>query len=90
MDKFPLEKILEISKEDYLENVGKELRDYELAGVHVAGKVASFITTGFSMEVPLDAEVVVDYHIDYYEPGGANAYGLALIPRKKNNPKKKG
>jgi hypothetical protein len=97
MGDFPLEKILELSLDQYLRYAGKELSEYELKAVHVEGKVAGHITTCFRSEVPEDAEIVVGFHIDYYQIGGAvhqsgytedgaaNAHGLALIPKVYDN-----
>jgi len=86
--KFPLEKILKnVKLETYLESVGKEVSDYDLWGVVGEGITIGQITNGFAYKVPSNAEVVVEYHIEYYGEKNsqvmtqANAYGLALIPK---------
>ncbi len=84
---YPLEQILELDIEKYLENKGKELGDYIIKGVTVECVVPSSINRRFQMEVPTEAEVVVNYHRELYGnhdskvPSGANAYGMALIPK---------
>lgn len=84
---FPLEKILEVDIDKYLESVGKELKDYNIRGVIVDSVIPGSINRIFQEEVPSNAEVVVNYHRELYgSPGnsvltGANAYGTALIPK---------
>ena len=86
---FPLEKILTISVRDYVENVGKKLKDYELRGVHSYSSNMPSVSRDFAEETPLEAEVVVEYRFTSATSGDSgkmdamtHATGTALIPKK--------
>ena len=95
-NKFPLERILNVTATEYCSNAGKELRNYELRGVHVDDDLpyGDRLISRFQEKVPPDAEVVVSfsYALSGGMAGGAmlgfskflNQYasGTALIPKK--------
>lgn len=67
---FPLDKILTISANEYCENKGKKLTDYELKGIHhmwdyvykeLSETIPDKAVEGFAKVVPSDAEIVVKY-----------------------------
>jgi hypothetical protein len=84
---FPLEKILTISAAEYCAIAGKDISEYTPVGVHVTGV---HVYTGckpadeLSMEVPVEAEVVVGYqsriYLGPFVEGdiGVNAKGYAF------------
>ena len=81
---FPREKVLPVTFSEYCASVGRELKDYELVGVH--GNTVSDHWQYFFDNVPEGTEVVVNYcekenHIQSTKP--TPAYGLALIPRNR-------
>jgi len=89
MPNFPLEKILEIPFSRYFKIKGKTIEDYEfipLACVDIESIRPKEI---FSKIIPKEAEVVGGYPLHFYtSPRNADnltidAYGTALIPRKK-------
>ncbi len=71
-DTFPLEKILNVTATEYCSNAGKELKDYELRGVHVDDDLPcrARLISRFQEKVPFDAEVVVSF--SYAIAGGAS------------------
>ena len=85
----PLEKILTVSASEYCQSVGKELKEYELKGVHLETGKEVLFQKEFAQIVPSDAEVVVGYQMGIEAAGGLLARytalygsGTALIPRK--------
>jgi len=91
-DEFPLEKILEVSKDDYLESVGKTNKDYDFVGVRVEGALPDNLTKNFQTYggIPSNAEVIVDYKVHFIPADSikrptANAYGTALVPKQKSS-----
>ena len=86
---FPLEKILNVSATEYCASVGKELKDYELRGVHLESGKSDFFTKIFAEIVPRGAEVVVNYAMSVSTSQslfrGYTSFqgtGTALIPKR--------
>mgnify|MGYP001590781838 CR=1 FL=1 len=75
--KFPLEKILTITPSEFCSSKGKELKDYEMRGVHVDDDLeyAAPLISRFQEKVPSNAEVVVSFQ---YAVCGAKAGGALL------------
>ncbi|MFA5953281.1 MAG: hypothetical protein WC812_01685 [Candidatus Pacearchaeota archaeon] len=71
-DNFPLERILNVSATEYCLNAGKELKDYDLIGVHVDDDLpcGARLISRFQERVPSNAEVVVSF--SYAIAGGAS------------------
>ena len=93
MTYYPLEKILKIFLETYLESQGRRLIDYNFVGIMYEGSTPDRVSIDFANceEIPPETEVIVDYEIilwDYYHnknnPAAkivrANAYSTALVP----------
>jgi len=81
-------KILTISAKEWSEISGKNLRDYDIEGVHCEGIMMS-IGEKFSKRVPNEAEIVVGYQYAAATEGASGGFsasvyatGTALIPRK--------
>ena len=92
-DEFSLSDLLEIDFRVYLKSKGKTEANYDFVGVRVEGIFPRNLTDVFSREIPLDAEVVVNYRPIFYEEESsdgkrtiANAYGTALVPKKHTSP----
>ena len=81
MEEFPLEKILTCSARDYVESVGKSLRDYEMVGVQ-GDLLLGGTRDNFLNRIPNDAEVVTDYRLAVDDITILYS-GTALIPKKK-------
>lgn len=92
---FPLEKILTVSASDYLTTSPNAPSSYDLIGVHFEDHISSHVDDPekdntikgmFALEVPEDAEIVVDYHSGtlVYDSRTKSIYGsasgTALIP----------
>jgi len=82
-DSFPLEKILNVSATEYCASVGRELRDYELKGVHYECGKTDFFAENFAKVVPEEAEVVVNYRVtmavSQYEGDDGENYGYTAF-----------
>lgn len=89
---FPLERILTMSASDYAKSENNDLSTYKAVGVHntvCLCQVRDYNAINyFANNVPLDAEIVVDYreNISYFGPSnGASVFvsssGTALIRR---------
>jgi hypothetical protein len=84
---FPLEKILTVRAETYVASKGKELKDFDMVGVHDDMVEHKHTTTfyAFQKAVPKEAEVVTDLQKEYDGGMGEIKYsGTALIPKKSN------
>jgi len=91
-NRFPLEKILNVTPTEYCASVGRELNSYELRGIHATtGYKGDTIVEVFAELVPREAEVVVNYRPHFaVSQGGflSSAYkiekadGVALIPKE--------
>lgn len=91
---FPTNKILTVSATEYVSSVGKDLSKYTMQGVHVKyfdhdmhDTLGDFIEV-FAQQVPLNAEVIVNYETKIslgmsrsYTGYAQTASGTALIPK---------
>lgn len=75
---YPLEKILTVSVRDYCDSVGKDLKDYNLVGVHVDDDlpICEKLIQAFRTKVPLEAEVVVGFQYSLGGAGGSSGFML--------------
>ena len=79
---FPLERILTVSLGDFLEHIDANENGYYYAvGVHAETPRLGGIHEAFALEVPIDAEFVVDYRVSEGNRY-CSASGTALVPKK--------
>ena len=84
--KFSLDKIIEISCEDYLKSIGRRAVDYNFKGLSLEGEAAHMLTDRFKELIPENAVAVVGVRRHFYKDIDgtteiANMYGTALIPK---------
>ncbi len=87
---FPKDRILTASARDYVESIGRSIRDYKLIGVqkmtHYTHDLASFCID----QIPVGTEVITDYRFTNREADSTIAWafmaGTALVPRETYHP----
>jgi len=85
MDKFPLDKILSVSLEEYIDYHSiSDIADYNVFAVHASGGDGHIQSAIENLQIPEDAEIVVSLEIYPARYPGQSAYvcGIALIPIK--------